>query len=216
MSILVNKHTKVITQGMTGVTSRISPRGALALFSIGVAALAAGPVSAEPRAEYPSAVDSFSRICLTPGVDPASRLAAISALTGWSQDDVVTVDVPKLQISRTIDANYSFGSVSTARQWSGTIDGRPARIVLASFSGKVRYPNLCALVLDGINNAMPYGSTARDAFKTFGIGGKSVDLVHYYEFAGKVGPDKHPVRGEVFSRSLAGQSSQTMHIYVAY
>jgi hypothetical protein len=86
----------------------------------------------------------------------------------------------------------------------------------AAFEGKVRYPNLCAIVLEGAHDAMPYGGPLRDTFKAFGIGGKSVDLIHYYEFAGKVGPDKHPVRGEVFSRSMSGRIKETMHIYVAY
>jgi hypothetical protein len=71
-------------------------------------------------------------------------------------------------------------------------------------------------MLDGPRNAMPYADELKTAFKTFGIGGKSVDLVHYFEFAGKVGPEKHPVRGEIFTRSLSGSSKQTTHIYLAY
>jgi hypothetical protein len=120
-----------------------------------------------------------------------------------------------MSISKAIDKNYSFREVSSARQWSGEVDGQQARFVLATFNEKSRYPNLCALVLDGPRNAMPYGHELGSSFKAFGIGGKSVDLVHYFEFAGKIGPDKHPVRGEVFSRSLSGPG-QTTHIYVAY
>ena len=166
--------------------------------------------------EYPSAVKTFQRICLVPGVAPENRLAAIKSETGWIEDPSVTFDVPKLGVSKTIDRNYSFGDVAVASQWSGDIDGHKAHFVFATFAGKPRYPNLCALILDGPRNAMPYADELKAAFKVFGIGGKSVDLVHYFEFAGKVGPEKHPVRGEIFSRSLIGSSKQTTHIYVAY
>jgi len=166
--------------------------------------------------EYPSAVKTFRQICLMPGTEPADRLTALKANGSWQEEPAVTVDIPKMAISRAIAKNYSFEDVQSARQWTGEIDGHKARIVLASFTGKPRYPHLCAMILDGPRNALPYGSDLRAAFKAFGIGGKSVDLVHYYEFAGKVGSDKHPVRGEVYSRSLAGSSKQTTHIYVAY
>lgn len=173
------------------------------------------PVSAQDL-EYPSAVATFQRVCLMPGVAPADRLAAIGSETGWLEDQSVTLDIPKLGISKAIDRNYSFANVAGARQWSGDIDGHKARFVLATFAGKPRYQNLCALILDGPRNAMPYADGLKAAFKTYGIGGKSVDLVHYYEFAGKIGPEKHPVRGEIFTRSLSGSSKQTTHIYVAY
>ena len=71
-------------------------------------------------------------------------------------------------------------------------------------------------MLEGPQNAMPYADELRAAFKAFGIKGKSVDLVHYFEFAGKYGAEKHPVRGEIFSRSLSGERKETTHIYVAY
>lgn len=166
--------------------------------------------------EYPSAVSTFERICLVPGVEPSARLSALTSDSSWQEDKTVTVDIAQMSISRAIERNYSFNNISNARQWSGKIDGQNARFVVASFNGKSRYPNLCALVLEGPRNALPYSDALKAAFKSFGIGGKSVDLVHYFEFAGKVGTDKHPVRGEIFSRSLSGSAKQTTHIYVAY
>ena len=166
--------------------------------------------------EYPSAVATFDRICLVPGVNPADRLTALEATSGWTEDSFVSVDIPQMAVSRAIDRNYSFSNVESAKQWSGEIDGHNARFVLASFGGKTRYKNLCALVFDGPRNAMPYADELKADFKTFGIGGKSVDLVHYFEFAGKLGPDNHPVRGEIFLRSLSRKTKQTTHIYVAY
>ena len=178
-------------------------------FLVGTAA------QAQPPAELPSVVSVFEKTCLAGGVDPAARPAALQA-AGWTKDAAPDVDVKKLGISRAIEVNYDFSKPEVVEQWSSTIDGRPARIVLASFPAKRRYPHLCALVVDNVSNATPYGGDLRTAFKAFGIGGKSVDLVHYYEFAGKVGADKHPVRGEIFTRSLASGAKNSMHIYVAY
>lgn len=183
----------------------------------GLMSTATGASAQEWQAgEYPSAVATFQRICLVPGLDPKDRITALEADQNWQEDPSVTVDIPQMSISKAIDKNYAFPRSAAARQWSGEMDGRKVRIVVATFNQKVRYPNICALVLDGPRSAMPYASDLKAAFKSFGIGGKSVDLVHYFEFAGKVGTEKHPVRGEIFSRSLSGQAKQTTHIYVAY
>lgn len=218
MSTLIDKNTKDISRGMTGKVARMAAITALSVITM----FAAVPAFAENGAEYPSAVPTFTNICLVDGVDPADRIKALEEAEGWVEDSNVSVDVPALGVSRAISVNYSFRKVKEARQWSGMIDGQKAKIVLASFDGKVRYPHLCALVMEGAKNAMPYGGELREAFKAFGIGGKSVDLVHYYEFAGKLKPGehpvekKHPVRGEIFTRSQSGNVKETMHIYVAY
>jgi hypothetical protein len=189
---------------------------AFAVTVLAFGGVAGGPARAEPEAEYPSAVATFARICLVPGVNPADRLAALAGDSGWKEDAKPSVEVSRMGVSKAIDQNYNFAKPQGVRQWSGQIDGKPARLVLASFGAKERYPNLCALVLDGVRNALPYSDETKAAFKAWGIGGKSVDLVHYFEFAGKVGPDKHPARGELFTRSLAGQAKETTHLYLAY
>ncbi|MBB3694801.1 hypothetical protein [Sphingomonas sp. BK580] len=166
-------------------------------------------------AELPSAVATFDKLCLVGGLDPAARPAALSA-AGWQKAAVTDIDVPKLGISKAIDRNFDFSKPSTTEQWNGTVDGRPASVVLARFDPKRRYLNLCALTVNGVRNAMPYGDDLSSAFEAFGVKGKSVDLAHYYEYAGKVGSDKHPVRGEIFTRSLATGGRDAMHIYVAY
>jgi len=180
----------------------------------GLLALAAA-AKAEPIAELPAAVPTFDRICLAGGIDPAARPAALAA-AGWQKSATVTVNVPKLEISRAIERNYVFSKPEALEQWSGTVDGRPATVLLARFPAKRRYPNLCAFLVEGVRNALPYSDAARAAFTRFGIKGKSVDLVHYFEFAGKVGPDQHPARGELFSRSQATGGRETMHLYLAY
>ena len=167
-------------------------------------------------AEYPSAVSSFNRVCLTQGTNPSDRVTAVKALTGWTLDDNVTVDVRKLAISKSMGNMLQFPKPVTVEQWSGPLDGRSARFVFASFPAKAAYPNLCALVFEDATNAMSYSDELGQAFKQFGIKGKSVDLVHYFEYSGKIGAEKHSVRGEIFTRSIAGQNRDTAHIYVAY
>lgn len=198
------------------MTSTVKSFAFVGIFTLAIQTGTPVYAEASQNVSYPSAVATFQGLCLMPGVDPKDRIAAIEADGSWKEDQYITVDVPKMAISQAIDKNYSFSYPATTRQWTGTIDGQKARLVTAAFEGKVRYPNLCAIVLEGTHDAMPYGGPLRDAFKTFGIGGKSVDLIHYFEFAGKIGPDKHPVRGEVFSRSMSGRIKETMHIYVAY
>jgi hypothetical protein len=187
-----------------------------AVWTAAVALLLTSPASAEPVAEYPSLVPTFTQLCLADGVDAAAQAARVSSAPGWQVDARVTVDIPQMEISRAIEHNYSFKKVISSQQWSGTVNGAPARLVLATFPDNQRYKHMCALVIDNVENALPYGGDLRTAFKTFGIGAKSVDLVHYYEFAGKVGPDKHPVRGEIFTRSKGGLGPKSTHIYVAY
>ncbi|MFS0737258.1 hypothetical protein ABC347_09430 [Sphingomonas sp. 1P06PA] len=186
----------------------------LAVF-MALAGMVASSAQAEPVAELPSAVATFERVCLSGGVDAAARPVALAS-AGWTKDASLSVSVDKLGISRSINKNYDFSKPEAAEQWSATVDNRPARVVLASFPVKRRYAHLCALVVDDVANAMPYADSLKVAFKTFGIGGKSVDLVHYFEFAGKIAPERHPVRGEVFTRSLASGAKNSMHIYVAY
>ena len=185
------------------------------LWMAAIAIALAVPARAEVTAEVPSAVAAFERACLSGGIDPAARPAALKEM-GWTKDPTVAVDIPKLGISKSIQRNYDFSKPDNTEQWSSKIDGRAARIVLAGFAAKRRYPNICALVIDDVSNAMGYSDSLKAAFKTFGIGGKSVDLVHYFEYAGKLGADQHPVRGEIFTRSLASGASKSMHIYVAY
>lgn len=209
MSILIDRNAK---------RHRMKPGVMRKLFFFAVLASAsfAGTARAEPVAEYPSAVSAFSGFCLMNGVDPNDRIRALENASGWTEDTAVTVDIPQMEVSPAISRNYRFKEVEAARQWSGTIDGAPARIVLASFEGEQRYKNLCAITMEGAKNAMPYGDELKEAFKAYGIKGKSVDLVHYYEFSGKVGPEKHPARGEIFTRSRSGDAKETMHIYLAY
>ncbi|MDJ0643723.1 MAG: hypothetical protein QNJ15_12990 [Erythrobacter sp.] len=157
-----------------------------------------------------------------PGVDHADRLATVQAAENWVASPTVTYDLEGLQPAPSIGAKARFKSVTKSAQWDGEIDGRKASFLLLTFDEKSRYKNACVLMVEGLKNAMPYGRDLKNAFKAFGGGGKSVDLVHYYEFAGTLKPGKQPVEaktkvhGEIFTRSQAGRIKETTHIYVAY
>ena len=174
------------------------------------------PAIAQETGNFSSLVSTFEQKCLMSGTNHADRIAALESDPNWKSNISLTIPVPKLEISRAIDRNYSFQRPSNIREWSGSVDNHAATFLLASFEGKVRYQNICALILEGPEQAMPFSDQLETAFKRFGIKGKSVDLVHYFEFAGKVGGEKHPVRGEIFTRSFAGTAKKTTHIYVAY
>ncbi len=180
------------------------------------------PVQAADSMAAPNLVPLFSDACLMPGVDHADRQAKVSQLSGWQKRASVTLNVAGLQPSRAIGAKPRFDKVVDAAQWSGNVDGMKADILLLTFEPKFSYRHACVLVVEGLDNAMDHGRTLKDSFKAFGIGGKSVDLVHYYEFAGTLKPGKAPVatkqavHGEIFSRSQAGTAEKTTHIYVAY
>ena len=186
------------------------------------ALVSASAVLAADSITAPNLVPLFADTCLTPGVDHTDRQAKVDQLSGWQKRASVTLDVAGLQPSRAIGGKPRFDKVANATQWSGKVDGLKAEILLLSFEPKSSYRHACVLVVEGLDNAMDHGRILKDAFKAFGIGGKSVDLVHYFEFAGTLKPGKAPVatkqavHGEIFSRSQAGTTEKTTHIYVAY
>lgn len=190
---------------------------------IALTALAsAATVQAADSITAPNLVPLFTDSCLMPGIEHAERQAKVEQLSGWQRRSSVTLDVAGLQPSRAIGGKPRFDKVADAAQWSGTVDGLKADILLLTFAPKSTYRHACVLVVEGLNNAMDHGRILKESFKTFGIGGKSVDLVHYFEFAGTLKPGKAPVttkqavHGEIFSRSQAGTTEKTTHIYVAY
>ncbi|HWJ71131.1 MAG TPA: hypothetical protein VNS79_13905 [Sphingobium sp.] len=166
-------------------------------------------------AEYPHAVDSFAASCLSGDLTAQARLAAAST-NGWRETDAAGLKVAGLGVGKAIDKNYNFDRPEAVTVFEQDIDAHPARLIVATFPAKNRYRTLCALVMRDVANAFVYKDELGDAFKALGIKGKSVDLPHYFEWAGKVGSDNVPVRGEVFTRSQALGGKRDMHIYVAF
>lgn len=196
-------------------------KSAIAALATALAAFAT-PTVAEEAEESPNLVPTFVETCLMPGVDHTDRVSAIEGAKDWAASSSVTYDLEGLQPAPSIGAKANFRRVIESAQWDGEIDGRKASLLLVTFDEKSRYRNACVLMIEGLKNAMPYGRSLKKAFKAFGGGGKSVDLVHYYEFAGTLKPGKQPVEaktkvhGEIFTRSQAGPIKETTHIYVAY
>ncbi|MFL6863297.1 MAG: hypothetical protein ACJ8DZ_09880 [Allosphingosinicella sp.] len=186
-------------------------RRLLALASL-VAATAA---AAETPPEYPSAVQTFLDACVTGELSAAARAAALRA-GGWTELPSPTLDVPKFGISKAIERNFDYSKPASVRQWTKQVDGSPVQAVLATFPAGRRYPTLCALTFPNVKAAWPYDDAFEAGVKPLGLKGKSTDLPHYYEYSGKVGPDKRPARAEIFSRSQASGDKNSMHLYIAF
>jgi hypothetical protein len=183
----------------------------------GLALLACLPAtaSAQMQPEYPGVVAQFLETCVAGELSGAAREAAIAADGGWAAE-TPDLDVPKLGISRAIDRNFDYSKPASVKQWSRMIDGAKVRVVLASFPGKRRYPTICAFVVPNVKAGWPYDDAFEAGVKAIGLKGKSTDLPHYFEYSGKVGPEKRPVRAELFGRTQSVADPNAMHLYIAF
>ena len=172
--------------------------------------------NANNEIEYPDLVSVFQSVCLKGGVDPTKPIAVLENLDGWHEQQDPVINVKNLGISKSINGRVYFGKTLSQREWSGKINDKDATFLIASLKSKKKYKNICAVIIEDAKNAIPYADATKEAFATFGMKRKSVDLAHYFEFTGKLKPNKHRVRGEIFSRSQVGYKKETMHIYIAY
>lgn len=180
-----------------------------------VVASATAATAAPKVAEYPDAVGAFERACLSGELSMEARESAAAA-EGWAAHDNDELNISAFGISRAIEKNFDFSKPDVVRSFEKTINGQSAVLVLAGYPEKRRYQTLCALVMRDVDNAFTYSDSLKAAFKALGISGKSVDLPHYFEWAGKVGAGKNPVRGEIFTRSQVFGGYRDMHMYVAF
>ncbi len=188
-------------------------RAALPLALAGM--LTVTSAAAEVAAEYPGVVPEFLTACAAGELSAAAREAAFVADPAWTAE-TADVDVPKLGISRAIDRNFDFSKPASVKQWSRTIDGAKVQAVLATFPGKRRYPTICAFIVPGVKAGWPYDDAFAAGVKPLGLKGKSTDLPHYFEYSGKVGPEKRPVRAELFGRTQSVADKDAMHLYIAF
>ena len=211
MSIPANANTKVITHPR-GDRRVAGMRGLWGLTFL----LTAAPVAAaEAPPEYPSAVQTCLDACVTGELSAPAREAALQA-GGWTPVATPTIEVPKFGISKAIERNFDYSKPVTVRQWTKTVDGSPVQAVIATFPAGRRYPTLCALTFPNVKAAWPYDDAFEAGLKPLGLKGKSTDLPHYYEYSGKIGPEKRPARAEIFSRSQASGEKNAMHLYIAF
>lgn len=178
--------------------------------------LAATVASAQRPPEYPSIVPLFDKTCLSGELSMAARESGIVADGRWTSVATPVVNVPGFNISRAIEKNFDFSKPESVKEWERIVDGTRVRVVLAQFPAKRRYPVLCAFVVANVQHGWPYDDAFEASVKAIGLKGKSTDLPHYFEYSGKVGPTKRPVRAELFGRTQAVTDKTSMHLYVAY
>jgi hypothetical protein len=175
--------------------------------------MVAAPAIAEPVAEYPSLVGEFLQGCAEGELTASAREAALAA-NGWTRGEV-SIDPKSLNISGAIDKNFDFSKPLTISQWAKSIDGAPMTAVVATYSGKRRYPTLCTVIAPDVKQGWTYADAMKDGMKALGIKGKSTDLPHYFEYASKLANGR-PARAELFARSQALGRQKAMHLYIAF
>ncbi|WOE76258.1 hypothetical protein [Alterisphingorhabdus coralli] len=172
--------------------------------------------------EIPALVPTFEQNCMMQGINHEDRIEAIKGSGQWEEDDDVTISIAHLGEARSVGIAPNFREISEARQWSGQIDGRPAKLVLVTFAEEDRFNHACAIVGEYFGSALHYRDEIEDAFEKFGVDPQSVDLTHYFEFGGDIGAWKDSVaveqriHGELYARSQAISTEENMHVYVAY
>ena len=175
------------------------------------AALLASPALAQDAA---APVALFAKTCMEGELTAAAREAAIAADGGWTETTASALDMEAFAQVPTSSRNFDYSEATSAKHWTRKIDGQLVHAILATFPEKRRYPTLCAVIVPGVENAMPFSAAFRTLTKGAGLSGKSTDLPHYYEYSGK--PQKKPVRAEIFSRSEVVAAPNAMHMYVAF
>lgn len=182
-----------------------------------LAALAAAPFAAASAAIQDDAtmVPLFAEACAA-GVPSAAAIEArMNADARWAPIADQDLAAGEFGTVKSMQPIGDFKKPSGYRQWRRTVEGKEVRVVLASFAGKGRYKTLCALLVPDVKNALPYLDPFKAAMKAAGLKAKSVDLVHYMEFAGKLA-DGRRARGDIFSRTRVLQPGDNMHMYLAF
>ncbi|HYE27714.1 MAG TPA: hypothetical protein VEA61_05720 [Allosphingosinicella sp.] len=160
-------------------------------------------------------VPLFVQACATGTPSAEAIEARMNAASAWQRLTDTDLAVDEFGTVKSMQPIGDFKKPAGYKQWRRTVDGKEVRVVLAAFEGKGRYKNLCALLVPDVKNALPYLDPFRGAMKAVGLKAKSVDLVHYMEFSGKLA-DGRKARGDIFSRTRVLQPGDNMHMYLAF
>jgi hypothetical protein len=189
-------------------------RRGLVLAAVAAAAFAAAPAPAA-IADDKVMVPLFARACTT-GTPSAEAIAArMNGDGAWIRLTDTDLAADEFGTVRSMQPIGDFKKPAGYSQWRRTVDGKEVRVVLASFAGKGRYRNICALLVPDVKNMFPYLDGFDDAMKAVGLKGKSTDLPHYREYSGKLA-DGRKARGDIFSRTRVLQPGDNMHMYIAF
>jgi len=160
-------------------------------------------------------VPLFVEACATGTPSAEAIEARMSGNAAWQRIADSDLAVEEFGTVKSMQPIGDFKKPAGYKQWRRTAGGKEVRVVLASFEGKGRYRNLCALLVPDVKNALPFMHPFRDAMRALGLKGKSIDLVHYEEFSGKLA-DGRKARGDIFSRTRVLEPGDNMHMYVAF
>jgi hypothetical protein len=160
-------------------------------------------------------VPLFVQACATGAPSAESIEARMNSDGAWTRLTDTDLAVDEFGTVKSMQPIGDFKKPAGYTQWRRTVDGKEVRVVLASFAGKGRYKNLCALLVPDTKNMFPYLDGFDDAMKAVGLKGKSTDLPHYREYSGKLA-DGRKARGDIFSRTRVLQPGNNMHMYIAF
>ncbi|HEV2817250.1 MAG TPA: hypothetical protein VGW40_08550 [Allosphingosinicella sp.] len=179
--------------------------------------LAALALASAARADIPEdrvMVPLFMETCATGEITLAARRAAIEGNGQWTEIPADDLDMARLgQVPAQVPVGH-FNRPATVRQWRRTVDGKEVRAILATYE-RGNYPNVCAIIVPDVANAMGYMSPFRAALRPLGLSGKSTDLPHYQEYSGRLA-DRRKARADIFSRTRVRGAPRSMHMYIAF
>ena len=184
------------------------------LLAAAFAAVALGPAGAAIPDDT-AMVPLFVQACATGAPSAESIEARMNSDGAWTRLTDTDLAVDEFGTVKSMQPIGDFKKPAGYTQWRRTVDGKEVRVVLASFAGKGRYKNLCALLVPGTKNMFPYLDGFDKAMKAVGLKGKSTDLPHYREYSGKLA-DGRKARGDIFSRTRVLQPGNNMHMYIAF
>lgn len=181
--------------------------------------LAAAPFALAPApaaiADDTVMVPLFVQACATGAPSAEAIGARMNSDNAWTRLTDTDLAADEFGTVKSMQPIGDFKKPAGYTQWRRTVDGKEVRVVLASFAGKGRYKNICALLVPDVKNMFPYLDGFDDAMKAVGLKGKSTDLPHYREYSGKLA-DGRKARGDIFSRTRVLQPGDNMHMYIAF
>jgi hypothetical protein len=178
-------------------------------------AVAAPPAAAQREPEDPSIVPLFMQTCTRPGMDADAILAGVTNSPDWVEVASPTVDLRGLEQIPSRLMTSALRRTGTTRQWHRTVNGRELTLVVASMEERSFWHHVCILLAPDIRSAWPYFDTFENGMEAIGLSAKSTDLPHYKEFGGRLA-DKRQAHADIFSRSRAVTTPETMHLSIVF
>jgi hypothetical protein len=186
----------------------------LTLFAVATAILTTLPSAAAAQpGEDETLVPLFLETCTRGGVHADSIIAGISA--EWTEVSTPNVELAGLAQVPGNGAQVDVRQPQSVRQWQRAWKDRQVSLVFATLPEGRTHRYVCAILVPDVRNAGPYLRPMAEGMQGLGLSGRSTDLPHFQEYAGRL-PDRRRARGDIFSRSRAVEARGTMHMYIAF